>query len=60
MPTDDRYSKLLNSFKKGLVNSIIEGMNELSDEERMEVMSHYCKGCGKNIDETPCYCLNDE
>jgi hypothetical protein len=40
------------------IKKIKEKLNALSDEERLELFSNYCHGCGTK--ELPCYCTRDE
>lgn len=42
----------------GSVSAAIRRMLILSDEERLEVINHFCKGCGTAS--LPCHCQNDE
>jgi hypothetical protein len=35
-------------------------LSMLTDEERMELFSHYCKYCGTPTDDKECYCMRDE
>jgi hypothetical protein len=36
------------------INEIVEKLNQLTDDERMEVFSKYCRYCGTK--KIPCYC----
>lgn len=40
------------------VEAIVERMEQLTDDERAEIISHFCKYCG-DID-PQCQCWNDE
>lgn len=44
------------------IEEIVELMKQLSDDERLEVMSHFCTDCGCIQPETGprCCCWNDE
>jgi Pyruvate/2-oxoacid:ferredoxin oxidoreductase delta subunit len=33
-------------------------LDAITPEQRMEIFSNYCKGCG--VTEKPCYCMRDE
>lgn len=39
------------------MRSIKQDFANLTDEQRLEIMSHYCKGCGKH---GTCHCWNDD
>lgn len=39
-------------------DSIIRHMNEMTDEQRLKIINHYCSNCGSR--DTGCQCLNDE
>lgn len=41
-----------------LLNNVKEMFSKLTDEERMEVISDYCKYCGCN--DNGCQCWNDD
>ena len=40
------------------VTALKRELDQLTDEERMELFSHYCKHCGTK--DIPCCCSNDE
>ena len=40
------------------MRNIIEELNKLTDEERLEIFDHYCKECGKK--NPRCQCWNDD
>jgi len=44
--------------KKGFLELIKLSLNSLSDDERMDMFSEYCKYCGEN--NPNCQCWNDE
>ena len=41
-----------------MVASVLSLMDTLTEEERLQVMAHYCSGCGTVM--LPCHCWNDE
>lgn len=47
-----------NSGELGAPADVQRMMSALTQEERMEVMSKYCAGCG--TDKLPCHCQNDD
>lgn len=34
-------------------------IDQLSDSERLELFSHYCKYCGAKVSTSECYCRRD-
>jgi hypothetical protein len=36
------------------IDEIIEMLKQLTDDERLEIFSHFCRYCGTK--ETPCFC----
>lgn len=40
------------------IRDIIENLDKLTDDERLEIFNYYCKVCG-NLDPS-CACWNDE
>jgi hypothetical protein len=46
-----------NSHSSGIEDAI-EMLRGMSEEDRLEVMSNFCRHCG--TEHLPCYCSNDE
>ncbi len=36
------------------IDELVEMLKELTDDERLEIFSHFCKTCGTK--DLPCYC----
>lgn len=41
-----------------MTSHIIHLLDELTDEQLLEVLNKYCRGCGSK--KLPCHCDNDE
>ena len=58
--------KTKDAMSEEFVTRVVENMNLLTDDERLQVMGHFCKGCGciekdsKGNTIHNCYCMNDE
>jgi hypothetical protein len=42
------------------IQYLVDGIRQLPDGERLEVLSHFCKGCGDYDPKRQCYCMADD
>jgi hypothetical protein len=54
----DGYENNFRSSDDIIISEIIELMNNLEDNKRLDILLSYCRGCGS--EDTNCQCLNDE
>lgn len=40
--------------------SVRQLLDNMTDEERLEIFSHYCKHCGAKVPTSECYCYRDD
>ncbi len=52
----EKLSKITDSK----LEKVVELMHELSDDERVEIMSDFCFHCGADVTSELCYCMRDE
>ena len=50
----------MNPSRRVLIAAVTEGLQQLTHEERLQVLRQFCGGCGVRQQELACQCQNDE
>ena len=57
----DEFDAALLRYREASIKNMVELMDTLDEEQRLEVMAHFCNGCGCHQPEGHwCQCQNDE